>query len=74
VDPNQVYLDRRNELDVRIGKVLRFSRYRSQISLDIFNALNSNAVLTASTAYASWLKPNSILNARLMKVSFNLDF
>jgi hypothetical protein len=31
-------------------------------------------VLTASTAYATWLRPQSILNARLMKVSFNVDF
>ncbi|MEQ1730915.1 MAG: hypothetical protein ABL982_21310, partial [Vicinamibacterales bacterium] len=74
VDTNITFLDRRNELDLRIGKVLRFGRARSQVSLDIFNALNSNAVLTASTAYATWLRPNSILNARLMKVSVNLDF
>ena len=73
-DQNSQYLDRRNELDMRIGKVLRFGRARSQISLDIFNALNSNAILTASTAYATWLRPQSILNARLMKVSVNLDF
>ena len=78
VDNNQQYLDRRNELDLRVGKILRFGRVRSQVSLDIFNALNSNAVLTAATAYSTtnnaWLRPNSILNARLMKVSFNLDF
>ncbi|MEQ1758066.1 MAG: carboxypeptidase-like regulatory domain-containing protein [Vicinamibacterales bacterium] len=74
VDTNTQYLDRRNELDLRIGKVLRFGRARSQVSLDIFNALNSDAVLTASTAYATWLRPNSILNARLMKISVNLDF
>jgi len=74
VDQNSLYLDRRNELDLRIGKVLRFGRSRSQVSLDIFNALNSNAAITASTAYATWMRPQSILNARLMKVSFNLDF
>ncbi len=74
VDTSANYLDRRNELDMRIGKQLRFGRTRSQVSLDIYNALNSNAVLTASTAFASYLRPQSILNARLMKVSVNLDF
>lgn len=74
VDSNDNLLDRRNELDMRVGKVLRFGRTRAQASLDIFNALNSNAVLTASSAYATYLRPQSILNARLMKFSVNLDF
>ncbi|MEQ1758943.1 MAG: carboxypeptidase regulatory-like domain-containing protein [Vicinamibacterales bacterium] len=68
------YLDRRNELDVRIGKVMRFGAARTQISLDIFNALNSDAVVRASSAYATYNTPQAILNARLMKVSFNVDF
>ena len=74
VDQNSVYLDRRNELDVRIGKVVRFSGVKSQFSVDIFNALNSDAVFQASTAYASFLRPQSILNARLVKFSVNMDF
>ena len=76
---NSLFLDRRNELDVRFGKVLRFGRARSVVSLDIFNALNTDVPITASSTYsltnaASWLRPTNILNARMFKVSVNLDF
>jgi hypothetical protein len=75
--PNSLFLDRRNELDLRFGKVLRFGRTRSVVSLDIFNALNNNAVLGANDAFEvgdPWPRPTSILNARLLKVSLNVDF
>ena len=75
---NETYLDRRNELDLRVGKTLRYGRTRALISVDLFNAFNTNPVLTANSAYAlannAYLRPQSILNARLMKISLNLDF
>jgi len=72
--PNARFTDRRNELDLRIGKVLRYQRTRSVISLDIYNALNSDAMIVQNQAYASYLRPVEILNARLFKVSWNFDF
>ena len=74
LSPNTLYTDRRNELDMRIGKVLRFGRSRNVISLDIYNALNVDAVIAKSEAYATWQRPQVILNARLMKLSWALDF
>ena len=71
---NDQYSDRRNELDIRVGKVLRFARTRSVVSVDIFNALNSDAVITYNQPYATYLRPTEILNARLMKVSWQFDF
>ncbi len=49
-------------------------RARSVLSIDVFNALNSDAVLTVNQNYASWLTPQSILNARLLKFSVQFDF
>jgi hypothetical protein len=72
--PNEVFTPRREELDMRIGKVIRVQKTRSVVSLDIFNALNSDAIVNQSQAYASWLRPTEILNARLMKVSWAFDF
>jgi hypothetical protein len=72
--PNTQYLDRRNELDVRFGKVLRFGRTRNVVSIDLYNALNSDATITVNQSYAAWLRPQSILNARLIKFSWALDF
>ena len=78
-EPGSVYADRVNQLDVRIAKVLRFGRTRSSVALDIFNALNSSAVLGVNTTYnpaipTLWQRPQSILLARLLKVSVQFDF
>jgi len=72
--PNSTFIERRNELDMRFGKILRFGRTRNVISLDVFNMLNSDALVSLNQSFASWLAPTEILNARLMKISYTLDF
>ena len=42
VAPYTVFLDRRNELDMRFGKVLRWGRTKYVVSMDVFNALNTD--------------------------------
>jgi hypothetical protein len=69
-----VYTERRNELDMRIGKVLRFGRTRTVLSMDIYNALNSDSMINQNQNYASWLAPTEILNARLLKFSIAFDY
>jgi hypothetical protein len=44
------------------------------VSLDLFNAFNTNALLSVNQTYATWLAPTSILNPRLMKFSVQYDF
>jgi hypothetical protein len=77
-EPNQIFTERRHELDIRIGKVVRFNKTRSVFSVDFFNALNSNAIVNQNQAYVlpttAWLRPTEILNARLMKLSWSFDF
>ena len=72
-EPNAKFTERRNELDMRIGKVLRFANTRTVVSMDLFNALNSNAMIVQNQAYASYLRPVEILNARLIKFSWAFD-
>ncbi len=74
VEPGTMYGDRMTQLDVRVGKTLRFGRTRATASVDLYNALNGNAVLAHSTAYATWLRPDSILLARFLKFGVQLDF
>ena len=74
LEPNTRYLERRHELDLRFGKVLRFGRNRAVVGVDLFNTLNSNAVLGVNQSYASWMAPTSILNPRLAKFSIQYDF
>ena len=50
-------IERLNQLDLRFGKLFRLGGVRTSVNLDVFNALNSNAVLTENFAYASWRVP-----------------
>jgi hypothetical protein len=74
VQPSVMYGERMNQLDLRVGKLLRAGRTRSVVSLDLYNALNSNAVLTESNAYAIFRQPQVILLARFAKISMQFDF
>ena len=47
---------------------------RSVISMDLFNALNSDAVVGVNQAFATYLVPTEILNARVAKFTINFDF
>jgi hypothetical protein len=61
-------------LDLRFGKVLRWGRNRAVVSFDLFNALNSDAVVNTNQSFASYLRPTEILNARVAKFSVAYDF
>jgi hypothetical protein len=74
VEPYTVYLDRRNELDMRFGKLLRAGRTRSVVSIDVFNMLNIDTVVNANQNFAVWLRPTQILNARVVKFSVQFDY
>jgi hypothetical protein len=72
--PNDVYIDRRNELDLRFGKVLRVNRYKSVVSLDLYNALNTDALIRVNQSYAAYMRPTEILNARVAKITATFEF
>ncbi len=74
LQPYTQYNPRRNELDLRVGKVIRVGRVRSSVNWDFFNAINNDAVITSNQAYASFRRPTEILNARVMKFTVNFDF
>jgi hypothetical protein len=72
-----MYGDRVNQLDFRAGKVLRFGRTRTLISADLYNALNSSAVLTYNNAFVpngTWLQPQTVLTGRLIKFAAEITF
>ena len=66
-----------NQLDFRVGKVLRFGGQRANVSLDLFNALNADTVLTYNQAFTpggAWLVPTTVLTARTAKITVQYDF
>jgi hypothetical protein len=74
IAPGTMYGDRLNQIDFRVAKMLRFGQRRVSINFDLYNALNSSAVLTLNNNYATWLVPQSIVLARFAKISVQLDF
>ena len=42
--------------------------------MDLYNALNSDAVTDVNQAFATYLVPTQILNPRVAKFSVNFDF
>ena len=75
VEPGTMYGERLNQLDLRIGKILRFGgRARATVSFDVYNALNVDTVRTLNSAYASWQRPQSVMLARFAKLGMQFDF
>ena len=60
---------------MRIGKILRFGRTRSNLSLDIVNLFNSNDNLAYQTLLsATWPAPTQVLLPRIFRVNFGIDW
>ena len=73
-----MYGDRVNQIDLRFGKNFTAGPTRVRASIDLYNAMNSNAVLTQNTTYSTtssvWLRPTAIMPGRLIKFGATLDF
>jgi hypothetical protein len=76
LQPGSNYYTRFNQLDLRLGKIIRAGRTRSNLSLDIYNVFNSDVLsgLTATYTATTWLAPTSVVPPRLLKVSWTFDF
>jgi len=75
INPNTVFGDRLNQVDFRVGKVLRYGKIRSTVSLDLYNALNVSTILAQNNTFGpAWLQPTTIMPARFAKVSLQFDF
>jgi hypothetical protein len=90
IKPGTMYTPRRTQLDVRVSKSFTMAGSRKvQVMMDLFNALNSNAAVGATsnageppaainTTYSptttTWLRPLNILQARYVKFGAQLTF
>ncbi len=82
---NRVYVDqRRNQIDMRFAKVLRFGRTRSDIGIDLNNLLNTNYATGYNSTYTfsagntagggTWGQPTSIYAPRFVRINYTLNF
>jgi len=77
IEPGTIYGDRISQLDIRLAKILRFGRTRTTLGVDLYNALNSNTVLTYNPTFVpgvQWQQPRAVMSARLVRISGELSF
>jgi hypothetical protein len=79
VEPGEMFVDRLNQLDIRVGKLFRFGGSRRlSANLDLYNALNADTVRTINNTIGSWTangpRPTAILLPRFAKISATIDF
>jgi hypothetical protein len=83
IEPGTLYGERINQLDLRFAKILRFGRTRTNVGFDISNVMNAAPTLSYNQTFVTpaptsptqaWLRPNSVLQARFVKFSAQVDF
>ena len=77
IPPATFYADRRNNIDFRVAKILRYGRTRTQVGVDIYNLTNTDAVTSYNQTFVpggAWLTPTAIEPARYARISAQFDF
>ena len=69
------YGERRNQVDIRVGKVFRIAGTRTTVNMDIYNLLNVDSITGQNNNFGSaWLRPTRTVLARFAKISATFDF
>ena len=59
-EPGNRFGDRLNQLDLRFTKIVRMGRSSLDLNVDLYNAFNSDAIITQTSQYGTtWLRPTS---------------
>jgi hypothetical protein len=80
VQPNSLFLDYQNRLDMRFGKTFRFNQVRVQGFADVFNLLNAGTVMSINQTYGAvpstnaWFTPLTIMGGRYVRFGMQLNF
>jgi outer membrane receptor protein involved in Fe transport len=75
VAPQTLFEDRVVRLDLRLAYSFQVQRFRFQVNLDAYNALNANSVRAVNSTYGSaWTRPQQILDPRILQVGGQISF
>jgi hypothetical protein len=76
IEPGTLYGDRLNQVDLRFTKIVRTGgRARLDLNVDLYNAFNSDAILTQQNTFgAAWQLPLTVIQPRFVKFSARWDF
>jgi hypothetical protein len=79
IAPGSLYGDRVNETSVRVAKIIRAGRTRTNVGFDINNMFNAAPILGYNESFVPgesgpWLTPASILQPRYLRISAQVEF
>ena len=77
IEQNKLYGERLNQVDLRLARIFKMSgsKYRMQLMVDVYNALNQSPVITYNVTYGpEWLRPTDVLQGRLVKIGGQVAF
>jgi hypothetical protein len=83
LDEGQLYGEGYTTFDIKLAKVLRFGRTRTNVGLDIYNAFNSDAAVGYMNSYPGgnfagqtlpWGTVTSVVSPRFARFSVQFDF
>ena len=77
IPPGTLRGTRRNNIDLRVAKILRFGGTRAQVGFDVYNLTNTDAVNTYNHNFVpngAWLTPSTIQPARYIRLNTQFDF
>jgi hypothetical protein len=81
VEPGKLNGDRVNQTDIRVAKIIKLGRVRTNVGLSFFNLFNTDVVTGQNNTYTPvpggqgiWQVPNLVLQARFVKFSILADF
>ena len=76
--PGQVFGPRISTVDLRVTKVLRFGRTRTNVGLDLYNLFNDNTGTAFNQAFGTdgltWLRPTAVMSPRFVRFNVTMDF
>jgi hypothetical protein len=76
--PGQLYGDYVRQVDLRVGKILRFGRTRTLAAIDVYNLFNANPGLTYQQTFtgtgSTWYNPSTLLMPRFVRFNMTVDF
>ena len=71
--PGALYGDRVRQLDLSAKKIIRFSRERLTVGVDLYNLLNNNVTLLFTPTFVAnvpgWRAPTSYMNPRVFRLN-----
>jgi hypothetical protein len=75
IQPATEFDPRINQLDLRLTRAFKVNAMRLRAIVDVYNVFNRNTALVINTTYGpSWLNPTQIMDGRLLKLGFQLEF